>query len=221
MPTRSSSWKKSATVSINNLYFIGGSPCGGKSSVADWLSRHFNITVYHIDAHINRHLAMITPQAQPALHRWETQTWDQRWLQPLDQLLQDAIDSYTEHFSLLLPELLEQAATGTLIVEGNPLLPALITPYLANHSQAIYLIAPPDLLRHFYNRRNWAFNVLKQCSDPEQAFNNWMERDIAFARHVEDQCRQYHLRCLVSEDKLSIEAKAITVADHFGLNSGL
>jgi hypothetical protein len=200
---------------------MGGSPCGGKSSVADWLSRNFHIPVYHIDAHINRHLAMITPQAQPALHRWETRTWDQRWLQPLDQLLQDAIDSYTEHFYLLLPELLERTATGPLIVEGNPLLPSLIIPYLANPSHAIYLIAPPALLRRYYSQRDWAVTILKQCSDPEQAFKNWMERDIAFARHVEEQCRQYHLRCLMSDENLSIESKAITVADHFGLNSGL
>jgi 2-phosphoglycerate kinase len=209
------------TVSVNNLFFMGGSPCGGKSSVADWLSRHFHIPVYHIDAHIDRHLALITPQAQPALHRWETQTWDERWLQPLDQLLQDAIDSYTEHFYLFLPELLELAATAPLIVEGNPLLPTLIQPYLANPSHAIYLIAPPDLLRRYYSQRDWAVSIINQCSDPEQAFNNWMERDIAFARHVEEQCNQYLLRCLVSDENLSIESKAKTVADHFGLNSGL
>jgi hypothetical protein len=208
-------------VSVNHLFWLGGSPCGGKSSVIDWLSHHFHIPVYHIDAHIDRHLAMITPETQPALHRWETQTWDQRWLQPLDQLLQNAIDCYTEHFYLLLPELLELSATGPLIVEGNPLLPALIQPCLANPSHAIYLVAPPALLRQYYRQRDWAVTVLKQSSDPEQAFSNWMERDIAFARHVEAQCRQYHLRYLVSDENLSIETKAKEVAEHFGLDSGL
>lgn len=164
---------------------------------------------------------MITPQKQPALYRWHTRTWDERWLQPLDQLLQDAIDCYTEHFSLLLPELLEQSALQPLIVEGNPLLPVLIQPYLANPSHAIYLVAPPDLLRHYYSQRDWAVTILRQCSDPEQTFNNWMERDVAFACFVEEQCRHHRLRCLVSDERLSIETKATEVAEHFGLGSGL
>ena len=177
--------------------------------------------MYHIDDHINRHLAMITPEEQPALYRWQTRTWDERWLQPPDRLLQDAIDCYTEHFHLLLPEVLELSRAEPLIVEGNPLLPVLIQPYLADPSRAIYLVAPPALLRQYYQQRNWAGSILKACSDPEQAFNNWMERDIAFARYIDEQSRQYHMSCLVSDDNLSIESKAKKVAEHFGFDSGL
>jgi len=122
---------------------------------------------------------------------------------------------------LLLPEVLELARTEPLIVEGNPLLPTLIQSYLATPSHAIYLVAPPTLLRQYYQQRDWPGSIVKQCSDPEQAFNNWMERDITFAHYVEEQSRQYHLRCLVSEAKLSIESKAKKVAAHFGFDSGL
>lgn len=208
-------------MSAKQLYWLGGSPCGGKSSVADWLSHHLNIPVYHIDDHINRHLAMITPEKQPALYRWQTRTWDERWLQPLERLLQDAIDCYTEHFHLLLPEVLALAGAEALIVEGNPPLPSLIQPYLATPAHGIHLVSPPALLRQYYQQRDWAGTILKQCSDPEQAFNNWMERDIAFAHYIEEQSRQYHLRCLISDDKLSIESKAKKVAKHYGFDSGL
>ncbi|MFN8444306.1 MAG: hypothetical protein U0175_26220 [Caldilineaceae bacterium] len=44
-------------------YWIGGSPCAGKSSVTNLLAAQFGLTTYHVDDHFNRHAQHLDPNS--------------------------------------------------------------------------------------------------------------------------------------------------------------
>lgn len=51
---------------------------------------------------------------------------------------------------------------------------------------------------YHYSKREWVPYVLAECSDPEKAFQNWMERDILFAKEVMQRCANANYQCLVN-----------------------
>ena len=51
--------------SLAHVYWIGGSPCAGKSTVADMLGERYGVHVYHVDDHAEDHSARATATDQP------------------------------------------------------------------------------------------------------------------------------------------------------------
>ena len=57
--------------------------------------------------------------------------------------------------------------------------------------------------------------VLDGCSDKEQAFCNWMDRDALFAVEVQEQCQKQHYTSVVNDGKITFEALVELVGTHF------
>ncbi|MEE4195501.1 MAG: hypothetical protein V2J07_09905 [Anaerolineae bacterium] len=202
---------------LPHIYWIGGSPCGGKSTVAQIIADQYHLNLYRIDDHIDRLMQHISPEAQPALCQWQSQTWEERWMQTVDVLLEFVLQAYDEEFQLCMQEINNIPSTRPTVVEGNPLRPELVSPYLKDPHHAIWLIADEEDLRYFYRQRVWAQQVVKECTDPQQAFEHWMKRDIAFANQIRSACITHQLPYLMSDRQLSLEVKAKKVASHFQL----
>ena len=54
---------------LKNVYFIAGTPCGGKTTVSRALAKKYGIMVYDIDERFDEHQAMSDPVSQPAMNR--------------------------------------------------------------------------------------------------------------------------------------------------------
>lgn len=50
-----------------------------------------------------------------------------------------------------------------------------------------------------YKEREWVEYVLEGCSDKNQAFDNWMKRDILFAKQVKKECEENGIPCIVND----------------------
>lgn len=79
---------------LKNLFWLGGSPCAGKSSISDSLASRFDLDVYHVDEAFETHTQSLDAVHQPALTKWSASSWNERWMQPIDRLLQDVIACY-------------------------------------------------------------------------------------------------------------------------------
>jgi len=42
---------------LSNVFWLGGSPCSGKSSISEILPQRFNLDVYHVDEAFAAHRA--------------------------------------------------------------------------------------------------------------------------------------------------------------------
>jgi hypothetical protein len=62
--------------------------------------------------------------------------------------------------------------------------------------------------------------ILAECREPEIAFQNWMERDMRFARWILDETAALGLTALIVDGSTTIEQNADIVAAHFDLKVG-
>lgn len=205
------------SLSLNHIYWIGGSPCSGKSTISRLLAERFGLALYEVDASLPRLLPRLDPQRHPTLVRWTSTPWDELWMQPPEDLLVQAMAAYGEHFGLILEELAERDERMPTLVEGTALLPALVHPHLDDPGRAVWIVPDEAFQRRMYPQRGeWVQGILAGCRDPQQAFQNWMERDAAFGRWVLSETARLNLPSLLVDGAHSIEENAKLVAEMLG-----
>ena len=201
---------------LEDVFWLGGSPCAGKSSISEIIARRLGLNVYHVDEAFDLHARHFDPIRHPTLTKWLASSWNQRWMQPVDSLVRDVIGCYQEHFTMILEDVFS-LPERPLLVEGTALLPGEVASVLSRHSHAIWLIPTTDFQRVHYREREWAQGVVAQCSNPEAAFDNWMERDTRFAKWIEAEASALQLPLLKVDGNRTIEENAEVVATHFQL----
>lgn len=200
------------------VYWIGGSPCSGKSSIASIVAAQHGLHLYHCDDHFDAHVAAAHRQSQPRLHWLQSATWEGIFMRPVAEQVADVIAIYREEFELILAELDGLYGQGPLLVEGAALLPRLVAPFLPRPAHAIFVVPTGRFQRATYARRPWPSALLAQCSNPEQAWANWMDRDEHFGDYVKLEAAARGLAVLPVDGARSLRQNAALVAAHFGLH---
>jgi uridine kinase len=201
-----------------DIFWLGGSPCSGKSSIAEILAEQFDLRVYKCDDYFDTHLQRTTPEDQPHFYHIGQMSWDEIWMRPIAEQVISEIAIYREQFSMILEDLQAIPDDRPILVEGAALLPDLVAPLLSRSEQAIFIIPTERFQKKMYAQRDWIQNILEQCSQPEQAFQNWMNRDVEFGRWVAETAVTHNLRVLTVNGSHSIAENAALVANHFGFN---
>lgn len=197
------------------IYWIGGSPCAGKSAIAEILSKKHGLTYYKVDDHFERHIRMANADEHPVCMDFLTLDVDQVWMAPVQTQLEREILIYRELFDFVLADLLR--VEKPVLVEGAGCLPELVYPYTGLGQKAVWIVPTETFQRYHYGQRSWAKNIIKDCRDPQQAYDLWMSRDVAYAKTVQKQCSDLNLPFLVVNGETSIKENAAWAAEQLGL----
>jgi 2-phosphoglycerate kinase len=202
------------------VYWLGGAPCAGKSSIVELLRRRYpGLRTYAVDAELR--IDQLSPSEQPTLYKWTHTPWQALWEQPPTCLLQEVIAAYREHFALVLADVAQLAREPSpLLVEGNCLLPDALL-QVCNFGpedlhRALWLVPTPHFLRaHYPTRGAWVQEILSQCQSPARALAAWLDRDEAFAAWVTAETKRCGQRLITVDGQLSVAAYAEQAAAHF------
>lgn len=205
------------TEQLSHILWIGGSPCAGKSSIARLLAQQYSLQTYSCDDAYESHLKRATPDKHLLMSNAARMTWDEVWMRPVDVLITRELAFYREEFEMVIEDLLSMPESTPIIAEGAALLPECVAPRLSHPNQAIWIVPTEEFQLKEYARRDWVQNILSQCRDPQQAWQNWMGRDAGFARAVAEDAKARELRVIKVDGSQSIEEHANMVASHFGL----
>jgi len=200
---------------LENVFWLGGSPCAGKSSISSILANRFDLDVYRVDEAFDVHVQRLNSETHLALANWCAASWNERWMQPLESLVQEVIACYREHFTLILEDVISLPKQKPLLVEGTALLPKEVVGVLTSRNQAIWAVPTADFQREHYTRRDWVSGIVQQCDDSELAFQNWMGRDIQFARWIIAEAETLGCEVLMVDGQHTIEENALRIAAHF------
>jgi hypothetical protein len=206
---------------LEHVFWLGGSPCAGKTSISEILASRFDLAVYRVDEAFEAHAQRFDPVLHPALTKWYASSWNQRWMQPIDGLVQDVIACYGEHFMLVLEDIRSLPHHKPLLVEGTALLPRQVASVLAERHRAIWVVPTADFQREHYSKREWVCEILAQCDNSEAAFHNWMKRDVEFAHWVAAEVNALGLEVLQVDGKHTVEDNAMRVATHYQLSAAV
>lgn len=202
---------------LAHAYVLGGSPCSGKSTVAAQLAAQFGLDTYKVDDHDAAHMARCRPAQQPVMCRYAAMSWDEIWMRPVPLQIDEEFDFYRERFGLIAQDLVDREPTRPIIVEGAALLPELIHAYGADPARVLFMVPTAAFQWRHYRQRPWISGILAQCADPEQAFANWMARDLGFGQAILRQAQEHGYATMVVDGTRTIAATTADVVIALGL----
>lgn len=200
---------------LAHVYWIGGSPCSGKSSVAELLAERYGLYYYNCDDAFPRHQVQASPELHPAFYRISQMGCEELWMRPVAAQIETEIALYREEFGLILADIRPFPPHKPILVEGAALLLELVAPLLKRVNQAVWIVPTPGFQRETYRKRPWVHDVLQDCADAEAAFDNWMARDVGFGQWVARETAVFNLTLLTTDGSRSIPETADLVAQHF------
>lgn len=199
------------------VYFIGGSPCSGKSTVAQALSEKYHLRYFKVDEYLEKYMKMAAADGKGSCKAVEQMTPEQIWMREPIVQCDEEIQIYEEIFPYILADLEKTECDHGIITEGAAYLPSLMKACAVPANRYISITPSKEFQVSHYRQREWVPYVLEGCSDKEKAFENWMERDALFAKAVQQQCTHHRYLSLINNGAISVEEMMGSIAMHFKL----
>lgn len=199
------------------VYFIGGSPCSGKSTVAQALSDQYHLRYFKVDDHLEKYMNMAAKDGKPCCKAIANMTPEQIWMREPVVQCDEEIKIYEEIFPYILADVEKTDCAHGVITEGAAYLPSLMKACAVPANRYISITPAKEFQVSHYRQREWVPYVLEGCSDKEKAFENWMERDALFAKIVQQQCLHLGYSSLINNGTKAVEDMIAMIAAHFGL----
>lgn len=200
-----------------NVYYIGGSPCSGKSTVAEALAKKYDMTYIKIDDFLDAHIAKGAEKGYEICLKQTQMNPEQVWMREPKVQCQEELQFYHEVFEFVQEEIKAASKDKPIVVEGAAFLPELMQGLKLSGERYICITPEKGFQIEHYKQREWVPYVLEGCSDKEQAFANWMERDALFAEAVRKQCETAGYVSLVTDGSRTVEEVVELVRRQFGL----
>ncbi len=196
------------------VLFIGGSPCSGKSTVAERISKEYGAYYFKVDDFLDMFIGMAADKGYLTCQKSVHMTPDEIWMrEPLIQCEEEFL-IYDEISELVFGHL-EKIAADFIVTEGAAYTPKVMEKYRAK--EYISIIPTPDFQISHYKEREWVPYVLEGCSNKQQAFDNWMERDILFAKQVKAECEENKIPCITNDGSRTQDELFRIVKERFNL----
>lgn len=200
-----------------NVYFIGGSPCSGKSTAAGALAETYGLAYFKADDYLEEFTARGAAAGLPLCREIQRMTAEETWMRPPRVQCREELAYYREVFPFVM-EKLNALSAPRIIAEGAAFLPDLMQAHGISADRYIAIVPSRDFQFSRYRQRPWVPQVLQDCSDLDVAFVNWMERDALFALEIRRQCEAAGFTCLLTDGSTTPEERLAQVAAHFRLN---
>lgn len=202
---------------FSQAYILGGSPCSGKSTVAERLVSEFGLAYYRVDDYERDHIERCNPRRHPVMHQFSQKSWDDIWMRPVRQQVEEEFAFYRERFEMIVQDLQKYSDKESILLEGAALLPELLERNAADPQRVMFLVPTKAFQLHHYAQRPWITHILKDCKDPEQAFENWMARDHLFGQEVLRQAQARNYKTMIVDGTQPPDEQYAQVAAYFGL----
>ncbi|MCB0334798.1 MAG: hypothetical protein KDD62_00790, partial [Bdellovibrionales bacterium] len=156
------------------------------------------------------------PDKHPTWHHYSRITGDELWFLERDEHVRVQEQAANEQLELIVEDLIK-----FLKEDGRPLLydgyvsPEQLDGLIPSKRHAYYMVAEEEFQRRNYAERQWTKNVLAKTSDPEQAWDNWMYRDVTRARLLRQDIEKHGYAWHMVDGSISIEETVDKVIAHF------
>lgn len=203
---------------FEKIFWIGGSPCSGKSTIAEKLRDDFNFEYYKCDDHLDRYIEIGSEEKKEIMIKFKNMNLDQTWLlRSIDEQVRDELVFYREAINIIIKDLEENYSEKSVVVEGAAILPEVIEKLGIDSNRYICMVPTKEFQLENYRKRDWVKYYLSECSDPERAFYNWMERDAEFSKIVMQHAVSNNSNIILVDGLKTIEENYVTVKKMFGL----
>ncbi|MGI5958654.1 MAG: AAA family ATPase [Massiliimalia sp.] len=135
---------------LKNVYFITGTPCGGKTTVSRMLAKRHGFAVYDIDEQFPNHQKMCDPRYQPFMAK-RFQNADEFFGRSVEEYEKWLIDNTREQLDFVLLDLIRLSQNQIVLCDCH--LTVEEADKLTDTSRVVFLIKDPTSLVDDYCNR--------------------------------------------------------------------
>ena len=208
------------TLNDKNIFWIGGSPCCGKSTISEMFVSEYGWQLFKCDDHMERYIDIGASGGDTAMEECRKLSLDEYWLRDVDVLVKNEFQFYHEMLRYAERDIYDKYTGQAMIIEGVALLPAFVHHQRIAVRNYVCMVPTKKFQLEHYSKRDWVDGYLSDCLDKKQAYANWMERDAIFAKTVLRQAEDFGLKTIVVDGDKSIVDIYLEMKKHFGLIIG-
>ena len=154
---------------LKNVYFITGTPCGGKTTISREIGKRHNLLVYDIDEQFANHKKISNPMFQPAMNK-AFKDADEFFGRTVEEYRKWLIDNTREQLDFVLLDLIRLSQNQIVLCDCHLTIEE--AEKITEPSRVVFLIKEPSSIVDDYCNRpdHQGFsNFLNSASDPEKA----------------------------------------------------
>ena len=135
---------------LKNVYFITGTPCGGKTTISRELAKRHNLLVYDIDEQFENHQKLSDPVFQPSMNQ-VFENADEFFGRTVEEYQKWLVENTREQLDFVLLDLIRLSQNQIVLCDCH--LTVEEAEKLTEASRAIFLIKDPSKLVDDYCNR--------------------------------------------------------------------
>ncbi len=208
-----------------NVYWILGGACAGKSTLCRAISARAGIAVYDMDAHIyGAYFPRYTAQRHPATTAWLSAENPLAWALGLSQGAFDAFNraATAEYLDLLADDLAAWPAAEAILIDGGITHPSLAAQVLAPR-QMVCLTTSDEERVHLWTTaderaemRGW----IRALPEPDRMWQQFLAHDATISAVMERESRAHGIAVIARHPHDSVDALADRIARYLGVTVG-
>lgn len=154
---------------LKNVYFITGTPCGGKTTVSLELARKHNLLVYDVDKRFSKHQQISNPLYQPAMNK-KFKNADEFFGRTVDDYSNWLLQNTREQLDYVLMDLVQISHNQTVLCDLHLTVDEANS--ITDYDRIVFLIKnPKNIINDYCNRpdHNDFYKYINSASNPEKA----------------------------------------------------
>lgn len=203
---------------MKNIYFIGGSPCAGKSTISEIIAKKYDLYYFKVDDYLEKYMQLAANNNKPLCKKNLSLDSDGIWMRDPKLQANEEFGIYKEIFDILINDLEKIDCNKPIITEGCAYIPTLMKNLGIATTRYLSIIPTKEFQISHYQKRFWVPDVLKNCSNKDKAFKNWMERDHLFALEIKKQCDKENYKVIINDGNINIDKMINEVIKHFKID---
>lgn len=201
---------------LKNVYFISGTPCGGKTTISKYLARNYGLPVYDADQRFSQHQEVSDPAFQPAMNK-KFANADEFFGRSVEEYSRWLTESSREQLDFVIMDLIRLSRDRKIICDCN--LTVKQAERITDVSRIAFLIkSPGNLVDDYCSRRDHRdfTGYINSCTDARKAkaVCNRTLRKINEPRYLDIKNSRYFW--VDRAENLTAEQTAGKVRRHFG-----
>lgn len=200
-----------------DVYYLTGSPCSGKSTLAGLLAPQSGLEALHYDDYMLLFMQQLAEGGNALFQKMLTLSPEETWMRPPEEMKAEEWQMYDDMLPLMLQEVENRGPAARVMLEGAGLPPGEMKRRGVPYNRYLCMVPTPAFQLEKYAQRPWAKAFLQGCTDPDAAFQNWMQRDMLMAEAMHHAADEAGYRTIVVDGSKTIEQTAVLAKAHFGL----
>jgi ABC-type oligopeptide transport system ATPase subunit len=209
---------------LRNVYFLVGTSCGGKTTMAKEISKKYGFIHFH-DNHHEEHFriwqSICNKKYQPFATKQMQMAWtdlETHFSRSVEEFIDDDI-IITEYVQFVIIELIKLSQNKKVISDSS-WIPIDLLCEISEYNKIACLLAPAELIiRDFYGRDDHKdfLERIMPLKEPEKKLKTQNELHRIHAKQIFDDVDKYNLFKIVRNDESTVENTLKMLENHFNL----